>query len=52
MSTVFQIYKGRIFDGILFPNPIWDIFGEVFNNCFKKSSVVLEHLQNKPLEHS
>ena len=42
MSTVFQIYKGSIRWNLIFPNPIWDIFGKVtvtvslFNNCFKK----------------
>ena len=51
MSTVFQIYKGSIRWNLI-SIPYMGIFGEVFNNCFKKSSVVLEHLPNKPLEHS
>ena len=40
MSTVSRYIKVA-FDGILFPNPIWDIFGEVFNNCFKKFSCII-----------
>ena len=35
----FSRYIKVAFDGILFPNPIWDIFGEVFYNCFRKVQI-------------
>ena len=35
----FSRYIKVAFDGILFPNPVWDIFGEVFYNCFRKVQI-------------
>ena len=36
VNSFSDIFIKVAFDGILFPNPIWDIFGEVFYNCFRK----------------
>ena len=35
----FSRYIKVAFDVILFPNSIWDIFGEVFYNCFRKVQI-------------
>ena len=46
----FSRYGKVAFDGILFPNPMGH-FGTGVLQLFLKSSVVLEQLQNKPLEY-